>query len=333
VHADLELIHVLLHPGIRLLDPGELSRDLTELCAEAERLDLDADLFTGLSLLSRAYHWGWGDNKRARTLMERALRLIENSRVPNVEPLMEGARCLAYLEVDMPRTARLFDELSTLDTLVEHSVQYQWGRGLVEAWRGDVPAARRALSTAIDLATESTDHWITFECTARLALLEFEVGDVDAAGRASARLTPLADKLGKGSEQAYADGMAALHQIAAGEPVGDALLDDAVTHLERIDARFLVPDLLGVAAKHLFRAGELGRARDRAAAASPLAVEVDRPAEAARADALLACIAATSGDDDGARMYLGRIPATGDLPSHVQGLCGEAERLIMALER
>jgi DNA-binding SARP family transcriptional activator len=326
VHTDLELIHVLLHPGIRLRDPGELSRDLAELCADAERLGLDADLSAGLNLISRAYHWGWGDTPRARALMERAFRLIETSEVPDAEPLLEGARCLAYLEIDMPRTARLFDELGVLHVVVEHSVQYQWGLGLVDAWRGDVAAARRALSTAIELATVSTDHWIAFECTARLALLELEAGDVEAAGRASALMPPLADKLGGGSEQAYADGVVGLHELASGVPDGAAHVDEAVARLEQIDARFLVPDLLGIAAEYLVRRGDLDEAHARAVAAADVADEVARPFEAARAHALLAVIAARRGNDD-ARVHLERIPPADTLPGHVRGLRDEAERL------
>jgi len=327
IRADLELIYFLLHPGVRLRDPGELSRELADLCAEAERLGLDAELSAGLNLLSRAYHLGMGDTPRARALMERAFRLIENSEVPDAEPLLEGARCLAYLELDMARTARLFDELSALQSLVEHSVQYQWGLGLVEAWRGDVAAARAALSAAIELATVSTDHWITFECTARLALLELEAGNADAGERLAVLLPPLAEKLGEGSERAYADGVVALHELVGGVPDGAAQLDDAVARLERIDARFLVPDLLGIAAEHLFRTGDLDAAQVRAVAAAEVADEVARPFEAARAHAVLAVIAATRGDGGGARLHLDRIPAPDALPRHVRGLRDEAERL------
>jgi len=327
VHADLDLIYFLLHPGVRLRDPGELSRELAELCAEAERLGLDAELSAGLNLLSRAYHLGLGDTPRARVLMERAFRLIENSEVPDAEPLLEGARCLAYLELDMPRTARLFDELGALHALVEHSVQYQWGLGLVEAWRGDVDAARQALAEAIELATVSTDHWIAFECAARLALLELEAGDIEAAGRPSALLPPLAEKLGEGSERAYADGVVALHELMSGRADGAARLDDAVTRLEQIDARSLVPDLLGIAAEYLIRSGDLDGAQARATAAAHVAEEVARPFEAARAHAVLAAIAAERGDDGGARRHLESVPTADSLPGHVRGLRDEAERL------
>ena len=334
VKAETELIHVLLHPGIRLQDPGELSQALTELCAEAERLGLDAELSTGLSLLSRTYHRGWGDTPRARALMQRAFTVIESSHGPDIEPLMEGARCLAYLEIDMPRTARLFDELATMHALVDRSGEYQWGRGLVEAWRGRVDNARDGLTRAIELAILSTEHWMTFECTARLALFELETGADESAGRLCAQLGPLADKLGEGSERTYADGLCALYATVTGAEDGEQRLDEAVAGLERIDARFLVPDLLGIAAERLYRSGCLDRAHQRAEAARTVAEDVGRPFEIARAQAILACIAATRGDGDEARRLLEAVSgASSGLPSHVEGLQEEAERLTAAIGR
>ena len=334
VQAELELIHVLLHPGIRLRDPGELRQNLTEVCAQAQRLGLDTELSTGLFLLARAYHWGWGDIPRARALLQRAVSVIENSRGPDIEPLLEGARCLAYLEIDMPRTARLFDELGALPALVERSGQYQWGRGLIEAWRGHLDAARDALTTAIDLASASTDHWMTFECTARLALLELEAGADAAAGRLCAQLGPLADKLGEGSERAYAAAVGAAQAAVVGSPGGEQQLDEAIARLERIDARFLVPDLLGIVAERLYRDGLVDRARDRAEAAPATADDVARPFEAARAHAVLACIAAERGDGGAARSHLQAVSAaSGHLPRHVEGLCRDAERLTSAIGR
>jgi DNA-binding SARP family transcriptional activator len=334
VRAEIELIHVLLHPGIRLRNPGELRHALTAVCTEAQRLGLDADLSTALLLLGRAYHWGWGDMPRARALLQRAVTVIERSRGPNIEPLLEGARCLAYLEIDMPRTARLFDELAALQTLVEGSAQFQWGRGLVEAWRGNADAARDALTTAIELARASTDHWMAFECTARLALFELEAQSDESAGRLCAQLSPLAQKLGEGSEQAYAAAVCAVHATVIGTPDGEQRLDGAIARLEQIDARFLAPDLMGIAAERLYRAGCLDRAQRRAEAARAIADDVSRPAESARAHAVLACIAAEHGDEDDARRHLEAVEAASrELPSHVERWRQEAERMTTALGR
>jgi DNA-binding SARP family transcriptional activator/tetratricopeptide (TPR) repeat protein len=331
VAAELDLIRVLLHPGVRLREPGELARDLAELCAEAQQLGLAAELPGALSLLARAYHWGWGDIPRARALMQRAAELIESAREPSLEPLLEGARCLAYLEMDMGRTARLFDGLSALHTLAAQSVQYQWGLGLVQAWRGEIAAARTSLGQAIELAAACGDHWATFECTARLALLELEAGEVPAAGSLADQLTPLAVKLGEGSEQAYAMAISALAGVARHDQGAIAGLDHAISELERIDARFLVPDLHGIASELHGRAGDLDAARDRANLAVRVADEVARPFESARAHALLACIAAQQGDLDRSVTHLRAVDeATDGLPGHVEELRREAERLLVA---
>ena len=330
VGVELELIHVLLHPGVRLRQPGDLAGDLTNLCAEAQRLGLDTELSRGLSLLARAYHWGWGDIPRARALLERAAQLIESARVPSLEPLLESARCLAYLEMDMARTRRLFDDLGALDQLAAASVQYQWGLGLVRAWNGETEEARHALTKATELSTARADHWITFECTARLALIELEAGALDAAEPLCAQLATLAAKLGHGSEGPYARAICSLQTVARGEHRSDDELDAAVTALERIDARFLIPDVLGIAAELYHRAGRLDIATHAAERALRAAGEVARPAEAARARSLLACIAAERGDLDTARAHLNSDTDPGCLPHHVKRLRREAEHLIDA---
>jgi DNA-binding SARP family transcriptional activator len=107
VALDLQLVDVLLHPGLRLRDPGALSAELADLCALAQQLGMTDELSTALTLLARVHHWGWGDIARASALMERTVQLmqravtvIDGSDAPMAEPLLQGARCLAYLEID-----------------------------------------------------------------------------------------------------------------------------------------------------------------------------------------------------------------------------------------
>ena len=175
---------------------------------------------------------------------------------------------------------------------------------------------------------------MTFECSARLALFELEAGADAAAGRLCAQLGPLAEKLGEGSERAYAAAVGAAHATIVGTPDAEQQLDDAIARLERIDARFLVPDLLGIVAERLYRDELVDRARDRAEAARAAADDVARPFEIARAHAVLACIAAARGDGEAARRHLEAVsPASGSLPSHVEGLRQDAERLTAAIGR
>ena len=328
VPLDLQLIHSLLHPALRLHDPGDLASDLADLCAQAQRLDLRAELSSGLYLLARLHHWGWGDIPRARALMQRVLDVITAGSGPDVDPILEGARCLAYLEIDMERTTRLFEQLAGLHDLAERSHQFQWGLGLVRAWNGDVEGARQALREAITLAAVRDDHWAAFECSARLLLLEADVGDPDETRQLLPELAPAAARLGPGgSETRFASAIVALHRVVDDPAEMDAFLRQ-VAALEAIDARFLVPELLGIAAQLAYRRSDLDQASTLARRAVDIADTVDKPNEAARARALLACVAATRSDAQGFVAHLRTARERGStLPVHVENLLGEAARL------
>jgi tetratricopeptide (TPR) repeat protein len=264
--------------------------------------------------------------------MQRAMKLLEAAERPDLEPLLEGARCLAYLEIDMERTAALFDQLAGLEDLATGSHEYQWGLGLVRAWAGDVSEARAALERAIDLADAGRHHWATFECTVRLAILELEAGDLDAAQPRCAALGSLAARLGtRGSEAAYARAIAALGDLAGRAPGSAADFDAAVAELERLDASFLAPDLLGIAAEYEFRAGDGDAATAHATFAMELARSTGRDLEVARARGLLACLAAARGAIDEAEAHLQAVAGEdGRLSHHVTALHQEAQDLVDA---
>jgi tetratricopeptide (TPR) repeat protein len=259
--------------------------------------------------------------------MQRALNVMESAIGPDVEPIFEGARCLAYLEIEMERTSSLFAQLAGLHDLADRSHQYQWGLGLVQAWNGDVAGARQALGRAIELASARGDHWAVFECTARLALLELDVGDPATAGSLTGRLAEVAGEFGGGSEPAYATAIAALHGLAVGTST-EGSLHAAVAELERLDAQFLLPDLLGIAAQIELRHADLDRARSWAERALEVAEKFDRPNEAARASAVLAAAAAAAGRSDEASARVAAVRAVGTpLPATVEHLLSEASRL------
>jgi DNA-binding SARP family transcriptional activator len=328
VPIDLQLIHTLLHPALRLHDPGDLASELADLCAQAQRLDLRAELSSGLYLLARLHHWGWGDIPRARALMQRVLDLITAGGGGDVDPIFEAARCLAYLEMDMERTTKLFEQLAGLHDLAARSHQYQWGLGLVRAWNGDIDGSRHALTEAITLAAARDDHWVVFECSARLLLLEADVGDPGESEPLISELAPAAARLGTGgSEPQYACAIVALHRVVDEPAEIDAFLRQ-VAALEALDARFLVPELLGVAAQLGYRRGDLDQACTLAGRALVIADTVDKPNEAARAHALLACVAARRGDSGGFTAHFEAARArSAVLPVPVENWLGEAARL------
>ena len=330
VPIDLRLIHIVLHPALRLHDRSDLAEigsDLTGLCADAQRLGLNAELSSGLYLMARLHHWGWGDIPRARLLMQRAVDVIAVASGPDVDPIFECARCLAYLEIDMERTTNLFDQLSLLHDLAEQSHQFQWGLGLVRQWNGDPDGARVALRRAVALAAVKEDHWAVFECTARLALLAIDQCD-DGSGALVAELVSAAARLGSGgSETRFAAAVAALHAFAGDAGTIDVLSNE-IAGLEAIDAAFLVPELLGVAAGLAYRGSDLDVAGELARRAADVAERVAKPDEAARANAILACVAAARGEHDGMIAHVAAAKVSGTtLPAHVQHLLGEAAHL------
>jgi DNA-binding SARP family transcriptional activator len=328
IRAELALLRLLLHPGLRLRNPGALADEVAEMCSLAQREGAPADLSDALTLLARVHHLHWGDLPQARALMARAAEAIGRAERPEVEPLLESARCLAWLEMDMPRTKALFDNLSGVGPIAENSVNYQWGLGLVSIWAGDTATARSALARGAELSAREADHWAAFECTARLALLEAEAGRAEAAGLLAGELPALADRLGGGSEAAYAAAVGALAGLAAGAADAPAELAAAVAGLERADARTLVPAVLNAAAELDAAAGRPELAAERARVALEVALVVGRPPEAARAHAVLACLAATAGHAEDAESHAGQALA-GDadrLPAHVRALVEAARR-------
>jgi DNA-binding SARP family transcriptional activator len=334
LRTEVALIRLLLHPGLRLRRPGQLASEIADLCADAQRRGLTGELANALHLLARVYHLSWGDLPKARALLARAADLMGRAGdQPDIEPLLETARCLALLEMDMPRAKELFDDLATVGPMAVQSFRYHWGLGLVLSWAGDTDGARAAFRQGAELAARGKDHWAEFECTARLTVLEVEAGRPEAALPLAEGLGGLVTKLGTGgSEAAFAGAVLALARLAGGEPGSREALADALADLERIDARYLMPEVLNVAAELDLAHTRYEAAARFAGAALDLARVVDRPQELARAHALLACLAA--GDERNAQAARHVEAAlAGDptqLPARVAALVAAAREMLNA---
>lgn len=331
LRAELALLRLLLHPGLQLRNAGGLADEIADLCAAAQHQAAGTELGQALTLLARVHHHVWGDLPRARALMARSADVIGRAERPEIEPLLESARCLAWLEMDMPRTKALFDNLAAVGPLAENSVNYQWGLGLVSIWAGQPATAHTALERGAELAVRAGDHWAGFECIARLAVLEAEAGRADEALALANRLPEMAARLGAGgSEHAYAGAVRALALLAADAPDAPAALAVAVAGLESADARLLVPEVLNAAAELDVAAGRPDLAEARSRAALEIATAVVRPQEAARAHGVLACLAAARGHGADAEAHAAQALA-GDverLPARVHALVGRARALL-----
>lgn len=333
IPVEARLLRLFLHPGLRLHQPGDLARQVADLCAAAQQHGRESDFADALHLLAGVYHLSWGDIPRARALLLRAATVLERAVTqPNLDPLLESARCLALLEMDMPRTQRVFQELAAIGPVVVGAMRYQWGLGLVLCWAGDAAGARAALQRACGLAAAGGDRWAEFECSARLAVLEVETGVPQTAVELATALGPLARRLGPGgSEEAFAAAVLALALLAAGEPGAAATVDAAVARLDQIDARFLMPEVLNVSAQLEYTRGDLARARAQAEQALTLAVSVTRPLEAGRAHAVMACVSARGGAHQDAADHIEAAGAAGlddQLSAATQVWVREAETMV-----
>lgn len=332
IPVEVRLLQLYLHPGLRLRRPGDLARDLAELCAAAQRHGRESDFAKALHLLARVYHLSWGDIPRARALLLRAATVLEKANgQPDLEPLLESARCLALLEMDMPRTRQVFEDLAAIGPVIVESMRYQWGLGLVLCWAGDATGARTALRQARNLAAAGGDHWAEFECSARLAMLEVETGATRTAVELASELGPLALRLGPGgSEEAFAAAVLGLARLAAGEPGAAGEVDAAVARLDQIDARYLMPEVLNVSAQMEYARGDHARARGQAEQALALAVSVDRPLEVGRAHAVLACVAARGGSREDAIGHIdaARVAGSDQLTAGADAWLHDAERML-----
>jgi hypothetical protein len=290
-------LKILVYPGVRLRKPEGLGAEIADLCREAQEAGLVAELSEAMSLLGWLYHLTWADFPRARASVVQMQDLVQRLPMPqNIEAVVSSARCLAVMEVHMPKARAMFDELTAFGPAAVETVFYQWGLGLVRRWEGDTDGARQALTKGAALAREKGDPWAEFECTSALAAVELEAGRSDVVIALCRALEPLAAKIGEGgTERPLVDALAALAATARDEPEGPRALDSAIGVLETMDAKYVLAYVLNCAAEMEARAGRWERAAQHARAALQAATITSRAPEIAHAHVLIAGAAAAHG--------------------------------------
>ncbi|HXJ19536.1 MAG TPA: AAA family ATPase [Polyangia bacterium] len=305
IRGQMQLYAILVHPGLKLHHPGPLGAQIADLCTEAADAGLTAECSLGFKLIAQLHHHAFGDVPRARAAIRRAVEVFDSLPAePNLEPLTDGAYCLAYLEIDMRRTRALFDDLARLRG-VEGLLGFQWGIGLISLWEGELDRARQALRSANTLAMRAKKTWAEFDTLAAIATVELEAREHDRVLALSPELERLADKLGEsGNEGPFARSLAALARLESGDEEGAGELDGAIQALERVDSRYHLAYVLNTAAQIAFRRGMLAEARRRSEAAKRAADAVERIGESRRAELVLAAIEAREGRPEPARRFV-----------------------------
>jgi hypothetical protein len=294
IRLDLRLLKLLEQPALRQC-AIRLRGEIARLCVEAQKGGLDAELRIGLGLLGWVHLaeedlGGWATN--AMTALARLPR-------DSLHGLVEGARCLAILEIDPPRAKAMFADLERFGPAVIETLLFQWGVGVVRRWEGDAVGARLALHKASRLAREANDPFAEFECLTGLVLLELDEGRFDDAMGLCADLRSCADAIGRGgSEGAFADALESLAELSAGRPGAEDRIVAAVRELERLDSAYLLACVRGSWAQIALERGAISTARHQADLALRAARVVHRPGEETRAHALLAQMHAAAGRAD-----------------------------------
>ncbi len=298
----LALLQVHVLSGRWLHRARALNDDLSRAIIDAQDAGLHAAAAEGLHTLSIMQHDG-GDFLGAR---DSSIRAADASRAADpqrtAKQLANSARCLAMLENDMPQAKSMIAEAIALAGSGDAElVHLDWARGLLNAFDGDYDAARAHLGRVVAASRRDEERWAEFDATMRLVLLELELGRPDAALAGCAELTPVAAKMGEGTEGPAAEALEALARVALGEATAEPRLERALDALREVDAKGMLAYVLTLAAEIDRGRGAIDRARARAEQALSAAQIVARKSLVALARAVLAEIALASGDRDAAR--------------------------------
>ncbi|HSP15184.1 MAG TPA: BTAD domain-containing putative transcriptional regulator [Thermoanaerobaculia bacterium] len=259
---------------------------VTELIDEAYKLGLSQIAAIGSHLSACLY----ADSDNLGDAAQQSIRSSELMRSGDPRAaaytMANTARCLLFIERDIPRAQSLLGEVESIIREVggEH-VEIHLGLGYLHAHRGDKELAISELQRAFDMASRARDHWREWCAGARLLTLALEWRDFDAARRWCERLEPVAEKMPGGSEGVKTEMLAAVLRYAT---LGDeANLRAKLEELRIVDSKSDLAWSLAYVAELELERGEMEKARRDAQEALAAAETVGRPSDAAIARLIL----------------------------------------------
>jgi tetratricopeptide (TPR) repeat protein len=199
------------------------------------------------------------------------------------------ARCLLFIERDIPRAQSLLAEVEAIIGAVggDH-IEIALGLGYLHAHRGEYESAVAHLGRALEMAAREQDHWREWCAAARLVTLALETRNLDAAKRWCERLQPVAAKMTGGSEGVRTELLASIARFALDGKPRD--LRARLQDVREIDSKSDLAWALTFIAELELERGETETARRDAEEALAAADTVGRPSEAALARVILSTL-------------------------------------------
>ncbi len=221
-----------------------------------------------------------------------------------VRALASTARCLAFIERDMPRALQLAaeaDQIARAHQLTLYEVP--WALGLMHHYTGELELAVDEQQRALRFNEVAHDHFAESSCLSELAAIELERRHFAEARRWAARAVAVVQRIGEGSEGPFAGAVDALARYGAGE-LAASEVERALTVLRDVDAQAMLSYAYNTLAELELERGRPDAASAAARRALAAAQIVERKSEMALSLALLGEIAAAAGDhSEAARLH------------------------------
>ncbi|HEY3054693.1 MAG TPA: BTAD domain-containing putative transcriptional regulator [Thermoanaerobaculia bacterium] len=286
IEKQMNLLDVIVTSRTAVRERLPFARQITELMESARKLGLAQTASMGANLLA-CLHSESDDLARAA---DATIASAEISRAgdPRIAAYMmaNAARCLLFIERDIPRAQSLLGEVETIIKAVggEH-IEIPLGLGYLYAHRGEKELATVQLERAMAMAGREQDHWREWCAGVRLVTLALETRDFDAAQRHCDRLLGIARKMSGGSEGVRTDVFAEIVRFAREGEESD--LRTKLDELRVVDCKSDLAWALTFISELELERGHADRARRDAEEALIAAEAVGRASEAALARVIL----------------------------------------------
>jgi DNA-binding SARP family transcriptional activator len=286
IEKQMDLLDVIVTSRTAVRERLPFARRITELMESARHLGLAQTASLGAHLLA-CLHSESNDLARAADATIASAEISRATDPRSAAYMMANtARCLLFIERDIPRAQSLLGEVETIiKTVGGDHIEIPLGLGYLYAHRGEKELATVQLERAMAMAAREQDHWREWCAGVRLVTLALETRDFDAAQRHCDRLLEIARKMSGGSEGVRTDVFAEIVRFAREGEERDlrAKLDE----LRMVDSKSDLAWALTFIAELELERGRADSARRDAEEALIAAEAVGRGSEAALARVIL----------------------------------------------